>query len=199
MLCRKERRLMALWPSCRVWRAGSIFRVPRLIRCLFGNITGPTVDWLLREAWAAKTPEELTAAPWPEAGGGRDSRLPNQHPDMVTAPDDCRPSLCVDARRRYRAELCSVLRDTGEPGLSPEPASNMWPTVWEAFGKRSIRTPTSSISRSWKTSGSRALPTTFAMPLPFSDGADQCDDPRFGSSLPVSPRQTSDWCSNVRP
>jgi class 3 adenylate cyclase/uncharacterized protein (DUF427 family) len=27
-----------------------------------GNITGPTVDWLLREAWAAKTPEELTAA-----------------------------------------------------------------------------------------------------------------------------------------
>lgn len=27
-----------------------------------GNITGPTVDWLLREAWAARTPEELTAA-----------------------------------------------------------------------------------------------------------------------------------------
>ncbi|WP_209001274.1 DUF427 domain-containing protein [Stappia sp. BW2] len=27
-----------------------------------GNIAGPTVDWLLREAWTAKTPEELTAA-----------------------------------------------------------------------------------------------------------------------------------------
>ncbi|MDN3719859.1 DUF427 domain-containing protein [Roseibium salinum] len=27
-----------------------------------GNITGPTVDWLLREAWAKRTPEELTAA-----------------------------------------------------------------------------------------------------------------------------------------
>jgi class 3 adenylate cyclase/uncharacterized protein (DUF427 family) len=27
-----------------------------------GNITGPTVDWLLREAWTAKTPEDLTAA-----------------------------------------------------------------------------------------------------------------------------------------
>lgn len=27
-----------------------------------GNITGPVVDWLLREAWTAKTPEELLAA-----------------------------------------------------------------------------------------------------------------------------------------
>ncbi len=27
-----------------------------------GNITGPTVDWLLREAWTLETPEELTAA-----------------------------------------------------------------------------------------------------------------------------------------
>jgi adenylate cyclase len=27
-----------------------------------GNIAGPTVDWLLREAWAAKTPEELIGA-----------------------------------------------------------------------------------------------------------------------------------------
>ena len=27
-----------------------------------GNITGPTVDWLLREAWLAKTPEDLTMA-----------------------------------------------------------------------------------------------------------------------------------------
>ncbi len=27
-----------------------------------GNITGPTVDWLLREAWTTTSPEELTAA-----------------------------------------------------------------------------------------------------------------------------------------
>ncbi|MES0810851.1 DUF427 domain-containing protein [Roseibium sp. SCPC15] len=27
-----------------------------------GNITGPTVNWLLREAWLSRTPEELTAA-----------------------------------------------------------------------------------------------------------------------------------------
>jgi len=27
-----------------------------------GNITGPVIDWLLREAWTAKTPEELLAA-----------------------------------------------------------------------------------------------------------------------------------------
>jgi adenylate cyclase len=27
-----------------------------------GNITGPTVDWLLREAWTLDTPEDLTAA-----------------------------------------------------------------------------------------------------------------------------------------
>ncbi|MHA7777843.1 DUF427 domain-containing protein [Roseibium sp. M-1] len=27
-----------------------------------GNITGPTVDWLLREAWTAKTPEDLVSA-----------------------------------------------------------------------------------------------------------------------------------------
>ena len=27
-----------------------------------GNISGPTVDWVMREAWLCKTPEELTAA-----------------------------------------------------------------------------------------------------------------------------------------